>query len=61
MKIRLLHKSFAERNSVIIGIIGSAVLVLALLISLTFQNLPFFNSGTGYTRDVHRVRRTRIR
>ena len=28
MKIRLLHKSFAERNSVVIGIIGSAVLVL---------------------------------
>lgn len=49
MKIRLLHKSFAERNSVVIGIIGSAVLVFALLISLTFQNLPFFNTGTGYT------------
>ncbi len=49
MKIRLLHKSFAERNSVVIGILGSAVLVFALLISLTFQNLPFFNSGTGYT------------
>lgn len=49
MKIRLLHKSFAERNSVVIGILGSAVLVLALLLSLTFQNLPFFNNGTGYT------------
>ncbi len=49
MKIRLLRKSFAERNSVVIGILGSAVIVLALLLSLTFQNLPFFNSGTGYT------------
>lgn len=49
MRIRLLRKSFAERNSVVLGIIGSAVIVLGLLASLTFQNLPFFNSGTGYS------------
>ena len=46
MKIR---KRFSERNPVIIGIIGSSVLVGSVLLALNVDSLPFINDGRGYS------------
>ncbi len=43
------HKRFSERNPVLLGIIGSALLVLVMLAALSYKSLPFFDSGRSYS------------
>lgn len=49
MKIRVLRKSFAERNPVIIGVVVVAMLVISLVISLDIKHLPFMDSGRQFS------------
>ena len=42
-------KSFAERNPLVIGVIGVVVVAGAVAASLNYNKLPFFNSGKQYS------------
>jgi phospholipid/cholesterol/gamma-HCH transport system substrate-binding protein len=44
-------KTFSERNPVIIGFIGLAVVVAVALAALNYQKLPFFNQGKTYSAE----------
>jgi phospholipid/cholesterol/gamma-HCH transport system substrate-binding protein len=47
--MQVMRKNFSERNPVLLGVIGTAALVLVLLLSLSYKSLPFFDSGRSYT------------
>jgi phospholipid/cholesterol/gamma-HCH transport system substrate-binding protein len=42
-------KRFSERSPVVIGVIGTAIVVLSLLLALGAIGLPFGGSGRGYS------------
>jgi phospholipid/cholesterol/gamma-HCH transport system substrate-binding protein len=44
-------KTFSERNPVIIGFIGVAVVVAVALVALNYQKLPFLNQGKTYSAE----------
>ena len=44
-------KTFSERNPVIIGFIGLAVVVAVALAALNYQKLPFVNQGKTYSAE----------
>ena len=44
-------KTFSERNPVIIGLIGLAVVVGVALAALNYQKLPFVNQGKTYSAE----------
>ena len=46
-----LRTSFAERNPVVIGTIGTAVIVLSLLLALGVVGLPFGGGGRSYRAE----------
>lgn len=41
-------KSFAERNSFVVGIVGCAVTAAAVLAATEYDKLPFFSGGGQY-------------
>jgi len=43
-------KSFSERNPLIIGAIGLALVVGVVLLALQYHKLPFVNSARSYRR-----------
>ena len=42
-------KSFAERNPLVIGVVGVAVAAGLVLAAVEYDKLPFFESGKGYS------------
>jgi phospholipid/cholesterol/gamma-HCH transport system substrate-binding protein len=44
-------KTFSERNPVIIGFIGLAIVVAVALAALNYQKLPFLNQGKTYSAE----------
>jgi phospholipid/cholesterol/gamma-HCH transport system substrate-binding protein len=46
---RRIRKSFAERNPVTLGVVVSAVLVVAMLLALDVKHLPLINGGRDYS------------
>jgi phospholipid/cholesterol/gamma-HCH transport system substrate-binding protein len=44
-------KSFAERNPVVIGVVGVALTGVLALVALTYNNLPFVNSQKQYSAN----------
>jgi phospholipid/cholesterol/gamma-HCH transport system substrate-binding protein len=44
-----LRKRFSERNPVIIGLIGSSILVGSVFVALNVDSLPFLNDGRAYS------------
>jgi phospholipid/cholesterol/gamma-HCH transport system substrate-binding protein len=44
-------KTFSERNPVIIGFIGVAVVVAVALVALNYQKLPLLNQGKTYSAE----------
>ena len=42
-------KSFAERNQVIVGVVGVAVVGVAVLAATNYDKLPFFSAGHEYS------------
>ena len=52
-------KSFSERNPLIIGAIGIGLLVVAVVVSLQYDKLPFYPKGKTYSAYFSRGRRYR--
>lgn len=42
-------KSFAERNPVVVGVVGIGLTAAVVLASLNYDQLPFVNQSTGYS------------